>query len=42
MKKIALTCLILGSALAGLSACNTIDGFGRDLQSAGRTISGPD
>ncbi|MGB0775780.1 MAG: entericidin A/B family lipoprotein [Akkermansiaceae bacterium] len=31
---------LLGLAAMALSSCNTFDGFGRDLQSAGSTISG--
>jgi entericidin B len=30
--------LVLVSCLAGLSACNTVDGAGKDLKSAGETV----
>ncbi|ARO14486.1 hypothetical protein BVG79_01140 [Ketogulonicigenium robustum] len=31
--------LIILVALAGLAACSTIEGAGRDLQSAGQSVS---
>lgn len=36
MKKIA-TVLSLFAVVMGLSACNTIQGFGKDVQSGGQT-----
>ncbi len=38
MAKAFLTVLILASASFSLSACNTVDGFGKDLESTGRAI----
>jgi entericidin B len=37
MKKLGV--LILLVAIGGLSACNTIDGAGRDIQSGGDAVS---
>lgn len=33
---LTITVLVIGSA--SLTACNTVEGFGEDLQNAGRTI----
>ncbi len=37
--KVAIVCLLV-LACAGLSACNTAEGFGRDLSGAGDAIQG--
>lgn len=36
--RIFLTCLIFVAAAASLSACNTLNGAGRDIQKVGETI----
>ena len=38
MKKAPLVLALLAIALCGLTACNTAEGFGRDLESAGKAI----
>lgn len=38
-RKTILLCL-LGLTLAGLSGCNTAEGFGKDLSQAGDSIQG--
>lgn len=39
MKRRLLTAFIIGSSLA-LAACNTVEGAGRDVSSAGQAVSG--
>jgi predicted small secreted protein len=39
LAKIFLTLVILTGASAGLSACNTTEGVGKDLSAAGHKIS---
>lgn len=36
--RFALTLLLIALSCATLSACNTVQGLGKDLESAGRTI----
>ena len=43
MRKIAYTCFciaVLAFLVLPLSACNTVDGIGRDMKSAGEAVSG--
>ena len=36
--KVIISMIVLGLSLVGLAACNTVEGFGEDLQSAGRSV----
>ena len=38
MNKLLLTIALLTLGVSSLSACNTVEGFGEDLQDAGRAI----
>ena len=38
MKKVLFMIAILSLGLSGLSACNTVEGFGEDVEHTGRTI----
>lgn len=37
--KVFLTIFLLGTAATALSACNTMEGAGQDMQSGGRALS---
>lgn len=36
--RIVLCCVLLGLATLSLSACNTVEGMGKDMESAGRGL----
>ncbi len=38
MTKLISAALAAGIALAALSACNTVEGMGKDIKSAGKTV----
>ncbi|MBL8629794.1 MAG: entericidin A/B family lipoprotein [Rhodospirillaceae bacterium] len=38
MTKLISAALAAGIALAALSACNTVEGVGKDIKSAGKTV----
>lgn len=38
MTKLISAALAAGLALAALSACNTVEGMGKDIKSAGKTV----
>jgi len=40
MKKVIATIMVLGIALMSLSACSTLEGVGKDVRKAGRSIEG--